>query len=351
MLKIATSSQMHAIDRATIKNLGIPSRVLMERAGLVVAQEIMEAWPGQKTLVVCGTGNNGGDGLVIARELHNAAHGVKVIIAGQKQKLGRDCASQYETAVKLGLDISFTLKLTSRDLHGAVVVDALFGTGLNKSITGPRAALIRKINASGQPVVSVDIPSGISADTGEVLGEAVIADMTVTFGLPKRGHFLYPGAEHKGVLVVENIGFPEELFDTVDCCLPSDDDIAWMLPHRPLNAHKNRFGHVLMVAGSRGKVGAAFLASEGCLRAGAGLVTVAGPDSLSDIYQTRTLEEMFLPLPDTGGGAIGRQALAPMLEFLENHATVLGMGPGMGTDPATASLVRKLVPGCPVPIP
>ena len=347
---------MQEIDRAAIKGMGIPGPALMERAGVATARAIKAEFSQRKALVLCGPGNNGGDGLVIARELHNAGYTVKALVLGSKSRLSPDCALQYSIAKKLGLHglkVTFgsgNSGINKKDTHGAVLVDAIFGTGLNKKVSGSAVSMIKKINASGSPVVSVDIPSGVSADTGQVLGVAVKADITVTFGLPKRGHFLEPGSDHTGRLIVEDIGFPRHLYEKADCHVPGHDEMAALLPKRPSNAHKGDFGHVLVLAGSRGKTGAAFMSSGACLRAGAGLVTLGGPETLDTAYQQRVTEQMYLPLPDTGMGALSKKALEPVLSFIKERATVLAMGPGMGTEPETVKLVRGLIRESPVPM-
>ncbi|KKM25359.1 hypothetical protein LCGC14_1595770 [marine sediment metagenome] len=349
-MRAATARQMQEIDRAAIKGMGIPGPALMERAGVATARAIMAEFSQRKALVLCGPGNNGGDGLVIARELHNAGYTVKALVLGSKSRLSPDCALQYSIAKKLGLTITFNSGINKKDTHGAVLVDAIFGTGLNKKVSGSAVTMIKNINASRSPVISVDIASGIRADTGQVLGNAVKAEMTVTFGLPKRGHFLEPGSDHTGRLIVEDIGFPRHLYEKADCHVPGHDEMAALLPERPSNAHKGDFGHVLVLAGSRGKTGAAFMSSGACLRAGAGLVTLGGPETLDTAYQKRVTEQMYLPLPDTGKGALSEKALEPVLSFIKERATVLAMGPGMGTEPETVKLVRGLIRESPVPM-
>ena len=348
-MRAATAREMQEIDRTAIKSIGIAGPVLMERAGVAVAREIKGSYRQRRAFIACGTGNNGGDGLVIARELHNAGYLVKVLILGNRNRLSPGCREQYSIARKLKLPVGFGTSITRKDTHGSVLVDALFGTGLNKEISGPAASMIRRINASGCPLVSVDIPSGISADTGQVLGIAVKADLTVTFGLPKIGHFLGPGAEHTGRLQVEDIGFPPFLYEKASCLIPDRAYIASILPQRKEHSHKGHYGHVLLVAGSAGKTGAAFMASRACLRAGAGLVSIAGPASLSSEYQQRATEEMYLPLPDTDG-ALSEKALEPIMSYIKAQATVLAIGPGLGTAPGTVKLVKRLVRECPVPM-
>lgn len=349
-MKVATKSEMQAIDLHTINKIGIPGPVLMERAGISMAESIIERFSTKKALIVCGTGNNGGDGLVIARELKNAGYNVAAIIAGSKSSLSPGCSLQLSIAKKLKIPVSFTKSITRKVSNGTIIVDALFGTGANKPVTGPLATLIKKINSSSAPVASVDIPSGISANTGQIMGVAIRADLTVTFGLPKRGHYLYPGKAHTGELHVKNIGFPPELFNKVTCSVSEADEISELLPTRAANAHKGKFGHVLVIAGSMGKTGAAFMASKACLRSGTGLVTVAGPETLSDVYQKKVTEEMYLPLPDSGDGSLSSSALSPILEFVQKHNAVIAIGPGIGTSIETALLVKNLVQKCPTPM-
>lgn len=345
-MKAVTAEQMTFIDRKTIEYFGITSSALMERAGVAVARYIRQHYALRKTIVLAGTGNNGGDGLVVARELANAGHKVQCIVVGRKQSLSEDCARQLRTALAMGLDVTVRATVQPGRLssfHGTVVVDALFGTGLSRPVKGAALKVIQQINASRQPVVSVDIPSGVSADTGQVLGEAVQASATVTFGAPKRGHFLHPGAGLAGELIVEDIGFPPVLFEEISCDLLQRDNAAALLPRRRADAHKGMFGHVLIVAGSRGKTGAALMAARAALRSGAGLVTVACPESLLHDLQGGVLEEMVLALPDDGTGRLSARALSRILLFLESSATVAAIGPGIGVSPDITELISELI--------
>jgi hydroxyethylthiazole kinase-like uncharacterized protein yjeF len=350
-MKVVTAAEMQHIDRRTIEGYGIPGLVLMERAGLAVARRTGE-FAGHKVLVLAGSGNNGGDGLVAARELHSSGHNVRVLIAAVRGRLKPDCRAQYEIARKMGVPVEFRTKVTRADLHGATVVDALFGTGLSKEVTGDIARSISLLNDSGADVVSVDMPSGVSSDTGAVLGVAVRARATVTFGLPKRGHLLYPGAGHAGKLFVEDIGFPAELTgsEKLRCELVTRDRAAALVPERPPYSHKGTYGHVLVVSGSRGKTGAAMMAAGACLRTGAGLVTIGAPEGLADSYQAAVREEMFLPLADTGRGTLSTKALDGILAFLDERANTLAIGPGIGTDAETRRLVMELMARCTAPM-
>lgn len=344
-MKVVTAHEMQEIDRRTIRKYGIPGRVLMERAGVAVAAKVKELFGRKKTIVLAGGGNNGGDGLVAARELFNDEWNVKVLLLTKGDKLSPDCLSQFRIAKEIGVPIEFRTQITGADLHGAVVVDAILGTGLNKDIGGEMARVITFLNDSGSPVLSVDIPSGISADSGQVMGVAVKADHTVTFGLPKRGHLLYPGADHAGRLFIEDIGFPEDLLtsDELEVEVMEKDALSHLVSERPKHSHKGDYGHVLVVAGARGKTGAAFLAAKTCLRAGAGLVTLGVPESLMDVFQGRVTEEMTLPLPDRGDGTLSSRAADTILRFLAEKADVLCIGPGIGISSETGKLMADVI--------
>jgi hydroxyethylthiazole kinase-like uncharacterized protein yjeF len=344
-MKVVTAAEMREIDRKTIEELGIPGRVLMERAGLAVVSRIRELFEQRKTVVLAGGGNNGGDGIVVARELFNSGWHVKLIILTKQNKLSPDCLSQFMIAKKIGVPYEFRKEVTAGDLHSALVVDAMLGTGLNKNIEGTLDKVIAFLNNSGSPVISVDIPSGISSDSGQIMGAAVYADCTVTFGLPKRGQLLYPGAEYTARLFVEDIGFPERLLTagTLKVELPERSDLALLLSERPKYSHKGDYGHILIVAGSRGKTGAALMAAKACLRTGSGLVTIGVPESLVDVYQSRVTEEMMLPLPDHGNGMLSPGAADTILGFLSQRADVLAIGPGIGVSSGTQTIMKEIV--------
>jgi NAD(P)H-hydrate epimerase len=368
MLKVATAKEMQYIDRITINKYGIAGTVLMERAGLAVVERINELFlipphppltkwgiP-EKVIVLCGGGNNGGDGLVIARILHNQGRDVKVFLSVKPEGLKGDAKINYNAAKKTGVDI-YPIKMfltgnRSLATGHCVIVDALIGTGLGKEVRAPLSDIIKKVNRLSSPVIAVDIPSGISSDTGQVMGCSVKANYTVTFGLPKRGHLLYPGAEHTGKLFVEDIGFPQDLLksDRIRVSLVEDDDIPSLIPERPRYSHKGTYGHVLLIAGSRGKTGAAFMAARSCLRAGAGLVTIGVPETLMDIFQSRVTEEMILPLPDKGNGTLSFKAAGPVLDFINKRGNVLAIGPGISYDEEISRLVGSLVTGSQVPV-
>ncbi|TAN42910.1 MAG: NAD(P)H-hydrate dehydratase [Nitrospirae bacterium] len=351
-MNVVTSREMAGIDRLTIEKFGVPGHVLMERAGVAVAERTKEFAGPKRILVVCGAGNNGGDGLVAARELHNSGHKVSALVFATESGLSPDCKLQLKIARTFGVPVRSTKKLQSMDLHGAFVVDALFGTGLSRPVTGSLADVVSLINRSSSPVLAVDIPSGISSDTGQVLGCAIAADYTVTFGLPKRGHLLYPGAEHTGRLFVENIGFPSSLLLS-DSLSVKTVEASWgkeLLPERTRCSHKGDYGNVLIVAGSKGKTGAALLASKACLRSGAGLVTLGVPETLMQVFQSSVKEEMTVSLSDTGHGTLSSKASDSVLAFAEHKADLIAIGPGIGVSKDTQEIVSKLIKRSPVPL-
>ncbi len=354
-MKIVNSHEMRKIDRLTIEGYGVPSLVLMERAGLAVAAKVKELFPPlphQKITVIAGSGNNGGDGLVVARILQNWGYGVKVLILAEKNALSPDCAVQYQITSHFGIKVEFTPTISNADLHNAVVIDAIFGTGINKPVNANLIKIFNQIKSSGISVVSVDIPSGISSDTGEVLGGAIKADYTVTFGLPKMGHFLYPGAGYAGRLFVENIGFDSRILQSEDLKvdLIQKDIISGMITPRQKYSHKGDYGHVLIIAGSKGKTGAALLSAKACLRSGAGLVTLGVPESLIDIIQGRITEEMTLPLEDSGKGTLSSNAIDEILSFASGKIDAIAVGPGIGVTDDTQKLIAKLIKNSPVPL-
>lgn len=384
MLKVAKAKEMQEIDRITINRYGIAGTVLMERAGLKVVEIINRLFlqstvhslqftkenkltAGRRpqsnvnhqpstVVVLCGGGNNGGDGFVIARLLHNQGRAVKVFLAAKPGNLKGEAKINYLAAKKFGVPIfpisTFLSGHPSRITHHCLTVDALLGTGLSKEVRAPISDVIKKVNRLSCPVISVDIPSGISSDTGQVMGIAVRAECTVTFGLPKRGHVLYPGADHAGRLFIEDIGFPRELLTSrkMQVNLLEDDDIPSLLPDRPRYSHKGTYGHVLLVAGSKGKTGAALMAARACLRSGAGLVTLAVPESLVNIFQSRVMEAMILPLPDRGNGTFASGASEKIIKFLKKRGNVLAIGPGISVDEEISELVRTLIVSAKVPM-
>lgn len=351
-MKVVTAAEMINIDRVTIEDIGIPACVLMERAGVAVARHVRERVAPTDVVVLCGGGNNGGDGIVTARELFNDGFDVRVFLFTEPGAMSDDNRRQYEIARRLGIDIAYRPVLSDSDLDCSLIIDALIGTGLKSNVKEDIAAVINLLNGRERDVFAIDIPSGISADTAAVMGSAVRARWTVTFGLPKRGHVQYPGKGYTGELIVENIGFPTSLLNSeaIKCDLIDKEFMSALVPLRPDNSYKGSFGHVLIVGGSLGKTGSVLMAGRAALRTGSGLVTIGVPETLMDVYQTKVLEEMTLPCASNSKKGFSKDALPQILDFLGKKCDCLAIGPGMGVDDDTVEIVRGVIERSPVPV-
>ncbi len=339
--KVLTTEQMGAVDGATIE-AGIPGVVLMENAAhrcveFIAAKfaPVME----QRIVVVCGKGNNGGDGLAIARQLYTRFHPreLRVVLIADPAELKGDAALNYQMLHAAGLQEYRDFGPEMRT--ATLVVDAVLGTGLKGAATGDALNAIREINGSfpDARVFAVDIPSGLAGDSGAIPGEYVHADATVTFTAPKVCHALPPASHLMGELVVAPIGSRPSLYEddaAIQLALITPRSVAPLFAARPRDSNKGKYGHVLMVAGSRGKTGAAVMAGLAALRAGAGLVTVACPESALDAVAAHAPEVMTEPLPERGG-------LERILELAETR-TLVAIGPGIGTSAETREMVRRL---------
>jgi len=343
---LVSAETMRGLDRHTIERLGVPGEVLMESAGRAAAECVLTWLPrGGEVLVVCGAGNNGGDGLVVARHLHQLGVPVRAALLGEPRALRGDAAANHRRARAVGVPLEGP---RWRAPQTGMIVDAIFGTGLSRAVEKAPAASIRRINAAraelgpGLRVLALDLPSGLDADTGQVLGVAVEADATVTFGLPKLGLVLEPGRSRAGRILVARIGIADAAPDAPTSAeLWTRAGAGGRLPARPPNGHKGSFGHALLVAGSEGKTGAAALAAEGAARVGAGLVTIACPAGLNDILEVKCTEAMTVPVADTSGRALAAGA-EEQLAALAAERSAVGLGPGIGRDAETAKLVRAL---------
>ncbi|MGC8796966.1 NAD(P)H-hydrate dehydratase [Thermodesulfovibrio sp.] len=349
-MKVVTSFEMAEIDRLTIEHYGIPSMVLMERAALTVSKHVLKFNP-ENVIVLAGPGNNGGDGIACARLLKNKIKNIKIFQLFSEDKLSKDCKAQLDIAKKFGVPVVEGYPKDDEILSADVVIDAIFGTGLKRAIEGELAQFIEKLNSFQKFIVAVDIPSGVSSDTGEVLGVALKANTTVTFGLPKRGHLLFPGRGCTGELFVEDIGFPQELTESenLKICTIEPSFARLLIPPRPKYSHKTKYGHVLVIAGSTGKTGAALMTSKAALRTGSGLVTMAVPAALKVVFQSKVLEEMLLPLACTTN-TLSKQALPEILDFINERANVVAFGPGVGVNEDIEVILKALIEQCPCPI-
>jgi hydroxyethylthiazole kinase-like uncharacterized protein yjeF len=349
---VLTAAETQALDRET-EARGVPVDELMERAGLAVARTataLAGGSYGRRAVVVCGKGNNGGDGLVAARFLARWGMGVDVYLLADPAGLLGPAAVNLERVRSAGLaPQGFSRAALDRALQRAdVAVDAIVGTGFRGSPEGAFADAIEGLNAAGTPVVAVDIPSGVEGDTGAARGPAVWADATVALGVPKVGDVLFPGALHAGVLEVADIGFPADLLRG-DVLLVEADDVRGFLPIRPPDAHKRGTGVVLVVAGSRRMTGAPRLVAAGAYRAGAGLVTVAAPEGIVSVVQSGSAEATFLPLPEGPAGSISGNAWDVVADALDGFDAV-AIGPGLSTDGETPAFVRRLIGESPIPL-
>jgi len=345
-LKIVTVEEMRAIEQQAAK-AGLPSEVLMENAGLAVAQHTrkwMGSVLGRRFLVLVGPGNNGGDGLVVARHLHD--WGANVAVCSPSPRADSDVNLQL--CRRRGIDVlesrsSLDSLLSSVD----VVIDAFFGTGKSRSLDGAfKQTLLRVKEARGRnknlKVVALDLPSGLNADTGAVDDACVSADLTITLGYPKHGLFLFPGAGMPGQLIIADIGLPPELAKHITTEFITNETVRAMLPKRPLDANKGTFGRVLVCGGSVNFIGAMYLACEAALRVGAGLVTLATPKSLQPILASKLTEVTYAPLPESEPGVVAADAAEAIRPFLANSDVVL-LGCGLGQSEAASSFVETLM--------
>ena len=350
-MKVVTAAEMRQIDQDTIEGVGIPGIVLMETAGSAIVRAIEQHYPTCRRIgIFAGKGNNGGDGIVIARQLVHAGHDVNLFLVSPQESFTGEACTNLQIAKNLGLWIKeiltgAELKSDANIANCELLVDAIFGTGLRGVVRDPIASVINTINSLRTPILSVDLPSGLDANTGHPLGTCVQADRTVTIGLPKRGVLVHPGAEFAGNLEVVDIGFPEQVIDAqgIKVNWTTTTQASQWVPPRPSASHKGTYGRVLVVAGSPGMTGAAALASEAALRAGAGLVTLATPKHLNPILEGLLPEVMTLALPETDAGSLSVSATSAILEFAEKTKSVLAIGPGLSQHPDTVLLVHQLV--------
>jgi NAD(P)H-hydrate epimerase len=358
-MKILTSIQMRDIDRAAIEELGIPGVVLMENAGLRIVGALKSRFPaiaGERIVIAAGKGNNGGDGFVAARHLFNAGARPEVLLLAAKDEIKGDAAVNLAIALKTGIPVTEVVdaaawrKARAVLSRATVVIDALFGTGLVKPLEGLYAAAVEDINKSAAFKLAVDIPSGLSADTFEMIGPSVEADLTVTLAAPKVAHIFPPAADRVGELVIAPIGIPSALFEKPGLKLELVEGSA-LRPYfarRKKDTHKGSYGHLLVFAGSVGKSGASVLAGRAGLRMGAGLVTVATAAGVLPSIARAMAELMTEPLAETPERTIAAAALPRALVLLRGKNAVL-VGPGLSTNASTAEFVRGLLPKIKVP--
>jgi NAD(P)H-hydrate epimerase len=349
-MRVLNSAQMREADRRTIEDIGIPSVVLMENAGrqVVAAIEAVHSDLAERQVgVLCGRGNNGGDGFVVARTLLQRGIDVSVFLFGRVAEVRGDARVNLDVLGRLGVSVVEVADSETWELHASEVsactllVDAIFGTGLNAPLSGLLETVVADVNASGIPIVSIDLPSGLSADSHEPIGDSIEASMTVTLGAPKLPLVLPPAETRAGDIVIADIGIPSEVFDALEgprVELLTRAGMRELVAPRAPDTHKGDFGHVLLIAGSRGKTGAAHLAGVGALRSGAGLVTVATPGCCLPIVAAMAPEYMTTPIEETADG-LNPDAVDRLLEIARD---VIAIGPGLGTAPHTKQFVKAL---------
>jgi ADP-dependent NAD(P)H-hydrate dehydratase / NAD(P)H-hydrate epimerase len=358
-MRILNAAQMREADRFTIEEIGIPSLVLMENAGRQVVAAMEAAYESRlngRVAVLCGRGNNGGDGFVVARTLLQRGIDASVFVIGSLADVRGDAKTNLDilgrlgvTVVEIGDEQSWELHF-SEISHCSLIVDAIFGTGLKSALAGMMETIVADVNASSIPIVSIDLPSGMSADTPHAVGDCIDASMTVTLAAPKLPLVLPPGEEHAGDVVIADIGIPPDVIDGVDgqhIELLTPEQLRDVVEPRAADSHKGDFGRVTIVAGSRGKTGAAHLAAMGALRSGAGLVTVATPSSVLPIVASMAPEMMTEALAESAEGSVAAKAIDRLLELRHD---VIACGPGLGRGPDVADFVRSLLERATVPL-
>ncbi len=364
-MRVVTAAEMRELDRRAIQEYCVPGVVLMENAAAAVVAAVDNACAGftcgglknKRVAIFCGAGNNGGDGYAAARQLKLRGAQPAVYMLSEADQLIGDALVHYTAMSKSGVDIrSFTDKISDVEFNGYdLVVDAMLGTGLRSAPRELYAKAIRIVNDLGRriPVIAVDIPSGVDADTGAAPGEAVSATTTVTFAYPKMGMFLFPGAAKIGNLVVDNIGFDWNQIcyrteDSARCDMIEPADFHALFAARPQNSNKGDFGHVGIIAGSRGMAGAPALVARSAQRVGAGLVTVFTPESTQPALAIKLDEQMTAPLPEVDG-CVSLAAFDRIAEF-SVRAGAICIGPGLTTHGETVKLVQRLIAELKVPI-
>ncbi|MFP4250643.1 MAG: NAD(P)H-hydrate dehydratase [Armatimonadota bacterium] len=348
-MKLAYADEMREMDRRTIEDWGLPGAVLMENAGRSVAavcEALLEDLPPGPVVVVAGKGNNGGDGFVAARWLQRAGYDVEVCLLAKLSDLDGHAAINGNFADRMGVPIREDADretLDGRLSRATMVVDAVLGTGISGEVRGSARDAVEAINAAEAPVVAVDIASGVDADTGAILGDAVRAHSTVTFALAKVGMYQYPGHGACGRIIVAPIGMGRELTesDELTTNLTTSEDARRMLPPRAPDMHKGDAGKLLIVAGSVGMTGAAAMTGLAATRAGAGLVYVACPESLNDVLEVKCTEVLTRPMPETDERSLALAAEEQIAEFAEGMDAVV-LGPGLSQNEESAELARRL---------
>lgn len=349
---------MQEIDKKAIEEFNIPGIILMENAGLVSSLILEENFPDvNKIIIFAGGGNNGGDGLVIARHLFNQGIAVTVYLLKEADKIKGDALINLNIARLMGVPIKEILsendlEREKANIHNAdIILDAILGTGTSGEISGFLVNIINFLNDTHKPIISIDIPSGLDADTGFPLGCCIRAMSTLTLGLPKIGLLVYPGAEFAGKLYLVDISLPKPLIEDeqIKVHLLLKEDVFPLLPKRAEDAHKGSCGQVITIAGSVGMTGAAVMTAQSCLAMGAGLSILGTPKSLNPIVAAKVTEVITKPLPETPEQTVGLNSYDEIMELVKN-ADCLTIGPGLGRNNEVVNLIRRLIPKVNIPM-
>ena len=351
-MKISSVSEMRQMDQSAIETYGIPDEILMENAGLAAYSVLSEQLDIQSNrfLVVCGGGNNGGDGLMVARKIHSNGGMVRVVLLSDPGKYSGAAQTNYKSLGHLPIEMGQLESVASleKDLpRYSMIIDAIFGTGISRPVEGKYREVIDLLNRSEIPVFSLDIPSGIHGDTGQIMGVAIRAQTTVTFGLPKIGNMLFPGYDRCGKLYVTHISFPPALYraDTLNIALNDPPE----LPKRNPSGHKGSFGEALFIAGAASYYGAPFFAALSFLKAGGGYARLAAPESMTPYLANKGSEIVFVPQSETPTGSISLDNKEALVKSA-NQMDMVVLGPGISLDDETQKLARELSAAIEVPL-
>jgi hydroxyethylthiazole kinase-like uncharacterized protein yjeF len=344
IVKVSSVHEMRNMDRTAVEKFGIIEELLMENAALATCSVILNTCgvAGKKFIIVCGIGNNGGDGFAIARKIHSNGGIVTVFILGDSTKLRGAAKMNFDIISRIPLEIQTVESvesIRSQVLHCDAIVDAIFGTGLTREVGGLYKDIIQLINAGNKTVFSVDIPSGVNGDTGKIMGAGVEADYTVTYGLPKRGTLLYPGYELCGELFVTHISFPLAIYEAEAIKVATNDPLP--LPPKDMDAHKGDCGEVLFIAGAANYFGAPYFSAMSFLKAGGGYARLSAPMSITPFIAAQGSEIVFIPQKETVSGSIAYENRASLYDLAKMMDMVV-LGPGLSLNEETQQLVRDL---------
>lgn len=349
-MKLAINSEMKQLDQMAMEDYELHSAVLMENAGVSVATEILKMDHVKHVTIVCGTGNNGGDGFVVTRHLHNRGIAVKTFVIGNMKEITGDALNNLNILRKMDLpienikELNNVVRLEKAVKASDLTIDAVFGTGFDRALESLHINVFDLINENSHSILSVDIPSGINGDDGYADEHAIKANQTITFTIPKCGNILYPGCENNGELLVRSIGLPSGLIDKMKIKrnIITEESVMAFFPWRKAFSHKGDYGRVNLIAGSVGMTGAAILACQSALRSGIGLLKLYIPESLAMLITHSVPEAITIPLQEVRKGVIGITHFERILEESEN-ADVVAIGPGCGNTAETSELVRRII--------